>query len=582
MGIDITPREALELFPYPSFRKYQKKVIEKVAEAFQSGYDTILIEAPTGFGKSAVNTVFCRAVRSFYSTPQLTLIDQIKSDPYIGKYYAVIKGRQNYRCPFNGLPVNIGKCVLEMFQCDKLNDCPYWIAKARAARAKSVLTSFAYLVLEGTVDDKSPVRLGHRKLLVLDESHSMDRALVNHISVTISPRTLGPDIYRTVRSMIKDNMNGYTMDKIVETVLDAIDVYVNQKVTNLIGEQISIEDAKMLDKLDRFRRTAEMYLQHPDAEWVYEVGWETDRNFGKYKYVSAKPVYAKDFTEELVWSRADNYILSSATILEPNIFLREVGIDPTYHGVYVIRVPSTFPPENRPIIDATIGKMTKDQRDDNIRAAVEKINKILDIEKGNVAIHAHSYELAKSVFEMIDKRHQSRLIVHNSTNRNVAVEIWKKSRGKVFIGVRFEEGQDWKGGMCDAQILLKVQYPDINDPRVKVRLDRKQWLWYRLEALKMVIQSYGRAVRSETDKERFYIIDESFVNLISWAWNWIPKWFKDALPPHWNKDKIKDKIAELKRIRRETGRYRGWSDSKLKQEAVRLLREEAIRKGLVV
>ena len=171
MGIDITPKEALVLFPYPSFRKYQREVIVKIAEAFQSGYDVILVEAPTGFGKSAVNTVFCRAVRSFYATPQLSLIDQIKSDSYIGRFYTVIKGRQNYRCPFNGMPVNIGKCVTDPgFRCNKLQDCPYWIAKDKASRAKSVLTSFAYLILEGVAEKVSPIKLGHSCLLYTSPS----------------------------------------------------------------------------------------------------------------------------------------------------------------------------------------------------------------------------------------------------------------------------------------------------------------------------------------------------------------------------------------------------------------------------
>jgi len=429
MGIDITPKEALLLFPYKKFRKYQKEVIIRMAEAFQSGYNVILVEAPTGFGKSAVNTVFCRAVKSFYATPQLTLIDQIKNDPHIGRFYTVIKGRQNYRCPYNGMPVNIGKCVTDPdFGCNKLEECPYWIAKARAARAKSVLTSFAYLILEGAAEDVSPIKLGHRKLLVLDESHSIDRHLIEHVSVVVSPNTVGQDIYRSVRYLIRDKMSHDDMEHLVDTVLDMMEAYTAQKIINLAGEELTIEDAKMLDRLQKFERSAEIYRQHPDAEWVYEVGWMTDSKFGKYKYVAARPVYAREFMEEFVWSRADNYIISSATILEPRIFLIEAGIDPSKHGVYIVRVPSTFPPENRPIIDATAGKLTKDVREENIRVAVEKINKILDIEKGNVAIHAHSYELARAVFEMIDKRHQPRLIIHNSENRNVAVGLWNVSR----------------------------------------------------------------------------------------------------------------------------------------------------------
>jgi Rad3-related DNA helicase len=45
-----------------------------------------------------------------------------------------------------------------------------------------------------------------------------------------------------------------------------------------------------------------------------------------------------------------------------------------------------------------------------------------------------------------------------------------------------------------------------------------------------VIQAYGRAVRAEDDKARFYVVDGSFHRLLGKCWNFIPDWFKGALP----------------------------------------------------
>ena len=147
-----------------------------------------------GFGKSAVNTTFCRlAESSFYATPQLTLIEQILNDRYLGKYFVEIKGRQNYRCYWDSkVTVDIGLCKRDKnFSCDKFRYCPYWRQKMLAKKSKIVITSFSYLILEGMIPEDSPVSLGRRELLVLDESHSIDRHLIEHVSLTISPYSLG-------------------------------------------------------------------------------------------------------------------------------------------------------------------------------------------------------------------------------------------------------------------------------------------------------------------------------------------------------------------------------------------------------
>ncbi|MGA9153704.1 MAG: DEAD/DEAH box helicase family protein [Candidatus Nitrosopolaris sp.] len=41
-------------FPFPTFRENQEDVLRQIEEAFNSGYKYIILEAPTGFGKSPV------------------------------------------------------------------------------------------------------------------------------------------------------------------------------------------------------------------------------------------------------------------------------------------------------------------------------------------------------------------------------------------------------------------------------------------------------------------------------------------------------------------------------------------------
>ena len=162
--------------------------------------------------------------------------------------------------------------------------------------------------------------------------------------------------------------------------------------------------------------------------------------------------------------------------------------------------------------------------------AIKAVEEILRKETGNVAIHCHSYNHQRTLVESISAEFEPRLIVHSGRDREEKLREWMGSHGKVFVSVAFNEGQDWKYDICDAQILLKVPFADIGDKRVKRRLELGHRQWYVNQAMLEVIQAYGRAIRAEDDTARFYVVDGSFSALVRNTWLFIPEWFKDALP----------------------------------------------------
>jgi Rad3-related DNA helicase len=500
----------------------------------------VLLDAPTGYGKSYVNITFCRASEgAFYITPQLTLIDQMLRDKRIREYITEIKGRQNYICKYDpAATVDIGLCRrVKDFSCQKVLVCPYWIQKLKALKAHTALMSFAYFMLEGHTE--TDYSFGRRELLVLDEAHSIDRHVVNNISLTLSPWSLTFELYKKIREFIgkvesiEDATSLVTMAKdFAEQSMEEIAVQ-----TTLTGEEISITQAVNMRRLEDFINGANLFLNSTvDTEWVWSQHW-TSYHGENYPKLVIQPLYARAFMQDMIWSRAKYYIVSSATILNPTVFIHETGLDKVLKKDQILHlsIPSTFPVENRPVIDRSNGRLTHDVRDKNLYQAVKILERILDQEQGNVAVHCHSYENAIAIENLIDAKYKPRLVTHTSETRQEALENWKNSHGKVFICVSFEEGQDWFNPICDAQVLFKVPFMDTQDKRVAARLERHHWKWYYNEALKTVIQSYGRAVRSPTDKARYYVIDASFVDLIRRCKSDLPKWFKDALPEHWKK-----------------------------------------------
>lgn len=532
--------EVIKLFPHKEFRKYQRETIEKIADEMSTGVRAILLDAPTGFGKSPVDVTFCRASeRAFYITPQLTLIDQVLRDKVLGKYVVDIKGRQNYFCKYDPASTcDIGLCKrIKDYSCQKIEACPYWIQKLKALKAHTAIMSFAYFILEGHTE--TDYSFGRRELLVLDESHSIDRHVINHVSLTLSPWSVTFDIYKEFVNNIQyiEDIDGAV--NLVSAIKDLVEAKLDSTTVQatFAGGELSITQAIGNRRMEDFISNANRFLNTVnDTEWVFNKNW-TSYHGNNYPRLQLQPLYARPFMLDMIWSRAQYYIISSATLLNIPIFIKDTGLDKLLKNdeIVHINIPSTFAPENRPIVDRTVGKMTFKERSKNIVNAVKVLERILDQEEGvNVAVHCHSYKLAIDIENLIDAKYKSRLVTHTSETRTEALETWKNSKGKVFLSVSFEEGQDWVGEMCEAQVLFKVPYPDISDQRVAKRVgERHDWRWYNNEALKTTVQAYGRAVRSPTDKARFYVIDSSFIDLIRKTKRDVPDWIKDALPAHW-------------------------------------------------
>lgn len=398
--------------------------------------------------------------------------------------------------------------------------------------------SFAYFMLEGQT--QTDYSFGIRDLLVLDESHSLDQHVISHIDLTISPYAMSVESYMKIKGLLsKDLMTLGEAKALVSTVHTAVSDHKDKVVQlNLLGEELTIEQAKESNRLSGWITNAERFLNTCEVtEWVWQWGWATYKG-ATYKTLTLQPLYARFFTNDLIWNRANKFIISSATILNPNDFVYQIGLDRTLKMSEIkhIRVPSTFPVENRPVIDVVDGKLTHNEREANIDWAVKILEVVLDEEAGkNIAVHCISYKNALDIAGRINPRFKDKLIVQTPETRKDDLEEFLHSKDKIFLSVAYTEGQDWAGDLCEAQVLFKVPYMYIKDRRVERRLEKREWRWYRLEALKQVIQSYGRAVRSPEDKAKFYVIDEAFIDLLKNTRRDMPPWFTEALPEKWRK-----------------------------------------------
>jgi Rad3-related DNA helicase len=370
--------------------------------------------------------------------------------------------------------------------------------------------------------------MGLRDVLVVDEGHFIDEVIVQVSAFEIKPWMLNylriPEI-KTIEQL---------KEFVVQALARAINLNGQLEAQFDLDGHVTIENVRVRNAYKDLIQKSEIFLNEDKEEWIWETKFATIQ--GKVMpYLHVTPLTAQLFGG-LLWRKSTGItIVSSATLLNPRTFMIETGLNQNYNRdeILYLEGPCIFPKENRPVVDMTVGNLSYKNLEANLEKACIQLEYILAAEPGNVAVHIPSYELVDKIIAMmrhIGSKHISRFITHESTDRNDKMLEWTNNRGNVFFAVAFTEGYDWKGDICDAQVLFKVPYPNIKDKRIARMLELKRWNSYYTKTLTTVIQSYGRAIRSETDKKRFYVIDSSFWNLIKRNGNIVPEWFLEVLP----------------------------------------------------
>lgn len=83
-------------FPYSDKRQNQPFVLNEISEAYNSGYKHIILEAPTGFGKSAVAVAVALTMGSSYICTSTKDLQRQYSNDF--PYLRLAKGKNNFPC----------------------------------------------------------------------------------------------------------------------------------------------------------------------------------------------------------------------------------------------------------------------------------------------------------------------------------------------------------------------------------------------------------------------------------------------------------------------------------------------------
>ena len=510
-------------FPFASYRSGQREALDAARGAFEDGKRFVVVEAPTGSGKSAIAVALAReAGASYILTAQKVLQAQYTRDfPEL----SLMKGRSNYPCLVAPTHAAAAPCIAgrRFPACDA---CPYFMAKDVAMASSAVTMNYAYYLAE--LNYAGGFR--ERELLVLDEAHNAEGALMGFVQVTLNEAALArAGVTRKLPPPLGDD--GYfdfAEDLVPDLMERGRDLEAELRGGEL-AEPAALARLQAKQWLDGQLARLELLVSSRDQDGV---DWVVERRRTQAgETLAFKPVEVAPFAEDLLFGHAERVLMLSATVLDPATFLRGLGIAP--EDAAVIRTPSSFPAENRPLVLMPTTRLTRHYLEAGLPKLVAAIAGLCERhgeEKG--VIHAHSYRIARAIERALPREHAWRLVTHHdASEREAALAAHLESdEPTILLSPSMTEGIDLAEDLARWQVLCKIPYPYLGDPQVARRMELDPG-WYDWRTCLTVVQAYGRTVRSEDDFAVTYLLDADFPAYLRRQRGHFPDWFLEALQP---------------------------------------------------
>jgi len=523
-------------------REQQIDLIQKCKKTINSGKKFIMVNAPTGSGKSYFAIMFSNWYKnSVNSNAKIDIVTNSKllQDQYKNSFdfIKVLKGQSNYTCSRHGGNCMDGKELNKLQDLKKCDSCPYDIDKRLWIDSEIGLTNF-HLINSFFIYAPFPT-LSERdaSLLIIDEAHDFESVFCDFLSTKISAKLLKKygmelldiEIYEEKLNNIKTVIDFMTF--IEDDFLPFIEK-INKKFTALLKDDANRNlyvkyFLYTSTQIEKFRNILKKYHKNPD-NWSLDIIYSKDRRVE----LLIEPIWGYDYLNEYVWSRYDHVVFMSGSILDRKMFCFINGLQPELSDYY--ELDSTFPVENRPIYYIKCGKMTYEKKRETFQNQIPIIKKILKkYENNNGIIHTTNYEIADWIKNSIDDK---RLIKHDSeTREDIVTKFLNEGKGKkkkkktnsVMISPSLMSGISLDDDLSRFQIIMKVPYPNISSNKIKSR-QKAERKWYDWKTCIDIIQMSGRSVRSETDWAHTFILDESFSDILKRT-TYLPRWFTNSI-----------------------------------------------------
>lgn len=495
-------------------REHQTTGLQQIYEAINSGEKFIIVQAPTGSGKSFFSKTLANATStSNLEYKKLVETYQAYNEEYEGVFgnfkahgafaltttkalqnqykelfseSVVFKGKTNYQCEVDtDFTVDHAPCVISSKLKKKCWDectCPYYETRNEALVSQfSVLNYASFFNL--------PVHLKKRQIIICDECSELEDEIIKNYSTVVNYKQLsflGVEVEK-LKTEDPKKVIGWLGD-----VHFAVKSATEQFSGRARFEKNKIELTKQQQRKDLAESISQTLNHWDDAQYIIEKDAEK---------VSITP-FKIDKLTSCLFNYADVVVLMSATIVDKDIFAKNLGITKFKY----IEIPSTFDAKKSPVYCHTKYPLSYKTIDTNLPKVIDLIEKICENHKGEKGIiHTHSFAITQAIQNRLNgKRFLYR--EEGTNNESIIREHNLRTDDTVLVSPSLTMGLDLKGDLGKWQVIVKLPYPSLANKRVKMLFEKDPG-WYKMKMFISLIQAAGRCTRTKEDESVTYILD---------------------------------------------------------------------------
>ncbi len=524
---------------------HQKIVLQQIQQAINEGHKFIVIQSPTGTGKSMISATLSNLSRpppqkiiEFVDDNQMFKKDsygdyicneKLKNEPSYGVFVLtitkmlqeqyntlfdtvkILKGKNNYECSINDeFTVDFAPCILahKLYKsCETNHQCDYLNKRDDLIKSKFGVLNYSLFL-------SMPEHIKKRQFLICDEASEIEDELVGHFSVTVDLNKLKM-LHIKPKPLISDN-RGTAFLWLTDLAVQ-IKKYIDNTKENLKGVfSLHPNEVFKLRHAINFQERLNNTLQNWNkAEYVIER---------KEHNITFVPLYVDGISQEL-FNFADVNILMSATIIDHKTFTKSLGIEKYKY----IEIDSVFDSKKSPIYCPGKLSLSFKEIDKNLPKILEQAIEICNHYKDKKGIiHTHSFKITEGLQKKLNKNSRFLFREDKFTNEHIIQEHFLRNDSTVLVSPSLGYGVDLYGDFGKFQIIMKLPYLPLGSKRVSILFKRDKD-WYLMKMLIALVQMCGRCTRSKTDEADTFILDGQTFEVLKRNWDKLPQWFKSRL-----------------------------------------------------
>lgn len=534
----------IDYYPFPSTRPGTEEALERIKDTFDKGKKFVLIDAPTGSGKSGIAVAAARKYNSVILTPTKLLQEQYASTKEFGREYT-IKGKSNYCCGIPGLshiPVNESICASDTItdnsrdllpkyislppgrsklssvlksKCSEKGICPYYTKIGNIGKVPGAILNYdLFFLLKKYPGQKYGVEMGDT--LILDEAHQLVDKVRDIFGFSFSSKS----IKRLLGDASGDRqkLNGQ-----LETPIEWL-----KRALGVVQSRLLMEkEGKTIAKYDSFVKKASYILgQELDDDRKFYVEDKRDE-------IEIKPLDLR-FLKGKIFFPFSRVVMLSATF--PDNFREIFSIKDDESEVVTLK--STFPREKRPIFfPKDLPKLNKNSVLAKSSPNIGLLDNILEAHRDHKGIvHTGNYKFMEQLRKIYSKNKRFIWVGQDKSKDEMLEKHCNSKEPTILVSPSMMEGLDLKEDLARFGVILKVPYPMLDE--YTRRMMKIYPSWYDNLTATNVCQAYGRQVRSAEDWSYFYIVDGAFWFCLSNAKKCYSNYFIEALKVGSNKNLV--------------------------------------------